>query len=201
MSQTRKVLSPREEKFIETYFATNNLSRSYKEAFGVDSPHKAIKLLDTPLVSSRLKKLREQAKKTIQVTSADVIARLNAMSTTSVFDIIDPATGKVREDIDSYTALMVKSIKLSKKDTEFGVEESVQISLNDRTRVLELLGKSIDMFRAQVDLNVTVSVRDQIKNDSSVTDDDVQQLLENFRMTRDEPEKFIDVDTVEVDNG
>lgn len=199
MPPVKRTLTKKEEKFIEVYFATSNLSRSYKEAFGNDAPHKAIRLLEMPLVASRLKKLREAARKTVSVSSADVIAKLHAMSSTTVFDIIDPETGAIKEDIDQYTGLMVKSIKVTKRQTEFGEDETVQISLNDRTRVLELLGKSINMFKEQVDLNVTVSVKDQIKSDI-VSDDDVSKLLEDFKNIREEPEKMITIDAIEVDS-
>jgi len=200
MSRIRRTLSKREEKFIEVYFNTSNLSLAYREAFEENSPHKAIRLLDDPLISNRLKKLRDTARKVVQVSSADVIAKLHAMSSTSVFDILDEETGEIRNNIDNYTALMVKSIKVSKRDTEFGTDTTVQISLNDRTRVLELLGKSINMFKETVDLNVTVSVRDQIKSDI-VSNDDVAKLLEDFKSIREEPEKMITVDAIEVNDG
>jgi len=195
----KRTLTREEAKFIEIYFATSNLSRSYKEAFGIDAPHRAIKLLDTPLIAKRLKKLRDQAKKVVSVSSADVIGKLHAMSSTTVFDILDPATGEIKEDIDRYTGLMVKSIKISSKQTEFGTDTTVQISLNDRTRVLELLGKSINMFKEQVDLNVTVSVSEQIKV-ATVSEDDVNNLLVAFQNTREDIEEFTPVD-VEVADG
>lgn len=198
MAPTRRALSPREEKFIEVYFATNNLARSYREAFEEDSPHKAINLLDTPLIAKRLKKLRDKARSVVSVSSADVIAKLHAMSSATVFDIIDPSTGDVKQDVDSYTALMVKSIKISTKETKEGTERNIQVSLNDRTRVLELLGKSINMFKEQVDLNVTISVKEQIKSDM-VSDDDVTQLLEAFKSTREEPEKFIPAEVIDIE--
>jgi len=178
-----KVLNDKQIAFIDDYFVTGNISASYKKVFGTFNYNKAISILDSELGYNRLKKLRDKHKRIINVSASDVLAKLQAMSTTTVFDILDPETLEIKPNIDRYSALMVKSIKVTKRDTKDGVDTTIQVSLNDRTRVLELLGKNIALFKDNVSVDVQVSIKDQIKS-AEVGDDEVMAFLKMTEQKR-----------------
>src|SRR5688572_28066046 len=157
-------LTPKQEKFCQTYIETGNASEAYRKAYSAANMkdkqvwEESCKLLKTPKVSQRVELLREGIQKRHEITVDRVIRELALIGFSNMLDYVQPQDdGTAYVDLSKLTRDQAAAISevTVESYTEGGGEEAkpvkrVKFKLSDKRAALVDLGKHLGMFPTQV---------------------------------------------------
>ncbi|WP_456390309.1 hypothetical protein [Hydrogenimonas sp.] len=165
-------LTKREEQYLLKFAEMGDSRKALKAIFGENTPQrKHDEIMGKPMAVKRYKELIKQIDSDFEMAAANALVRLRTMLSTNINDIIDPRTGTLRPDIPDEYYDILKSIKY---DSETG--EISQINTIDKLRTIEIAMKHLGLLNKQVDVNVNVSVLQQVNSDE-VSDEEVEAFL------------------------
>ena len=182
-------LSEHEKRYIHLFAKTFDERRALTEVFGKYTPRKRHdEIMRKPMARKLLKQITEQAVSDMEQSSAASLRKLINIQNANIGDFIDLKTGQIRDDIQQEYLDAIKSIKY---DPETGAV--TQIVLNDKLKALETTLRFTGMLNKKVDVNVNVSITEQLKN-AEVNDAEVDEFLQKFLSAPKDDAIDVDID-------
>jgi hypothetical protein len=187
-----KFLTKREKDYIRYFVLYGDERKALREVFGTGTPiKKHDEIFAKPLAQKYYRQMLDDADASLDVSARLAVQFLNRALAVNIADILDPTTGAIRDDIPEEYFDAVQSIKF---DPETG--GVTQINTVNKMKAAETVLKMKGAMNQQVDVNVNVSLVEQLKS-SEVADEEVDALLENF--FKSSGTKTIDAEVVEDD--
>ena len=181
MAKQVSYLTEHEEKYIHRFAQLHDERRALTEVFGKFTPRKRHdEIMSKPMARKLLKQIVDQAVVDMEQSSAASLRKLMNIQNATLADFIDLRTGRIREDIEQEYLDAVKSIKY---DAETGAV--TQIVLQDKLKAIETSLKFTGMLNKKVDVNVNVSITEQLKS-AEVNDAEVDAFLQKFLSAPDD---------------
>lgn len=175
MAKQVSYLTEHEEKYIHRFAQLHDERRALTEVFGKFTPRKRHdEIMSKPMARKLLKKIVDQAVVDMEQSSAASLRKLMNIQNATLADFIDLRTGRIRDDIEQEYLDAIKSIKY---DAETGAV--TQIVLQDKLKAIETSLKFTGMLNKKVDVNVNVSITEQLKS-AEVNDAEVDAFLQKF---------------------
>ena len=175
MAKQVSYLTEHEEKYIHRFAQLHDERRALTEVFGKFTPrNRHDEIMRKPMARKLLKKIVDQAVQDMEQSSAASLRKLMNIQNATLADFIDLRTGKIRDDIEQEYLDAIKSIKY---DAETGAV--TQIVLQDKLKAIETSLKFTGMLNKKVDVNVNVSITEQLKS-AEVNDAEVDAFLQKF---------------------
>lgn len=168
-------LTEHEERYIHRFAQLHDERRALTEVFGKYTPRKRHdEIMRKPMARKLLKKIVDQAVQDMEQSSAASLRKLMNIQNANLGDFVDLKTGKIRDDIEPEYLDAIKSIKY---DAETGAV--TQIVLQDKLKAIETSLKFTGMLNKKVDVNVNLSITEQLKS-NEVDDAEVDAFLRKF---------------------
>lgn len=128
----------------------------------------ACRALKDKEIKEYLQKLMEKRAFRTEITSDRVTEVLARMAFTSIFEMIDPKTGEIREKILPEKTAAINKIKIKITPTKEGDEIiEREVTLCDKVKVLELLGKHLGLFEKEIQKKDRIQIVDDIRKEDS----------------------------------
>lgn len=164
-------LTEKERKYLHRLAEYGDPHKALKAVFSDTDMDIHYKILEKPLAVKYYKKMINRVDKEFDAATGATLKRLRTMTAINLNDIIDIKTGQIRDDVPDEWFDVVKSVRY---DAETGAV--TQIATLDKLRTLELMMKYQGLLNKKVDVNVSVSIADHLRN-AEVSDEDVDALL------------------------
>lgn len=161
-------LTPKQLLFCQEYLKDLNATQAYYRAkYTAKNDNvagvKAHKLLKEAKIEKKIDELMQARSKRVEITSDQVLQELAHIAFNDVANYFDDSGRLViPKDIDegsrkAITSFTTRNIVIGKGDNaeEYEIKS---IKTNDKIRALELIGKHIGMFKAEIDINDNVFV-------------------------------------------
>ncbi len=155
----------REEQFCQEYLIDlNPVQAALRAGYARSTAENAYRWIkagderEKPRVRARVDALMAQRSRRTGINADRVLMELGRLGFADITDIVDAATGELREGVSKDDAAAVASIRV-KRGADFTERE---VRLWDKNRSLELLGKHLGLFteRMQIEGGVPVIIDD-----------------------------------------
>lgn len=160
-------LTPKRNRFVEEYLRDLNATRAYRDAgFRGDDNTCAVeghKLLRDPKVAAAIAKAMEERSKRTKIDADWVLRRLAEEADADIADIYGPdgSLKPIHEWPSVFRKGLVAGVEIEelfegRGESREQVGKVRKIKLTDRTKIVELIGKHVDVgaFRERADVNV-----------------------------------------------
>ena len=185
-------LSEHDIKYLYRFAELHDERKALTDVFGKYTPLKRHdEIMRKPRARKKLQAIVSEAIKDMEQSSASSLKRLMNIQSANLSDFIDLQTGKIKEDIPQQYLDAIKSITY---DSKTGAVS--QIFLVDKLRAIETSLKFTGMLNKKIDVNVNLSISEQIAS-SSVGDDEVDDFIKNLIGKPKDCEDVIEVDEVQ----
>lgn len=139
-------LTPKQERFCNTYVEIGNASAAYREAYSCDGMkdktinEKASKLLKKDKISTRVKELQEELKQKSDISKDRILDELSAILDAKITDYVQFDGMNIKfKPFDELTEKQVKAIE-SIKEGRFGIELKLHGKSWTIERICKMLG-------------------------------------------------------------
>lgn len=168
-------LSEHDIKYLHTFAELGDERKALTQVFGKYTPIKRhTEILSKPLARKKLKEIVSTAIADMEQGAYASLRKLTNIQNTNLNDVIDLQTGVFKEDIDDRYVDAIKSVKY---DAETG--GVLQITMHDKLKAIETGMKFTGLLNKKVDVNVNLSITEQLRADV-VPDSDVDAFLKKF---------------------
>ena len=158
-------MRPREELFCREYLTDlNPVQAALRAGYSRGTAEEAYRWIkkgdsrEKPGVRARVEALMAQRARRTGINADRVIRELARLGLSRITDIVNPATGALRDGISEDDAAAIAGMRV-KRGADF---EEYEVRLWDKNKSLELLGKHLGIFaeRVQVEGGVPVIIDD-----------------------------------------
>ncbi|ADV46432.1 hypothetical protein [Nitratifractor salsuginis] len=171
----KNYLTKMEIRYLHRFAELMDERKALREVFGPYTPRKRHdEIMAKPLAQKKLKEIVDNGIADMENAAYSAMKKLVNIQNTNIADILDLQTGQIREDIDPAYADAIKSIKY---DPETGAV--VQVTLADKLKAVETTLKFAGKLNKKVDMNVNVSITDQLRN-AEIPDEEVDGFIKQM---------------------
>ncbi len=156
--RTSPKLTPMQQRFVEEYPVDLNATHAARRAgYSKKSASRlGCRLLDNADVAEAIRKaLRERSKRT-EITADKVVQQLGKVAFVNMKDVVkygpEGVTILKSEDVDGTVLASVSETK-----------EGIRVTLSDRMKALELLGRHLGMFTDKLEVGGTLTFEQQLR--------------------------------------
>ena len=174
-------LSDHEVKYLYAFAELGDERKALTRIFGKYTPRKRhSEILNKKMARKKLKEIVSQAVADMEQGAYASLRKLTNIQNANLNDIMDLQTGQFHSDIDDCYVDAIKSIKY---DAESGAV--LQVTMHDKLRAVETGMKFTGLLNKQVDVNVNLSITEQLRADN-VPDSEVDVFLKKFLAAPDD---------------
>ena len=150
-------MTKKQKRFIEEYLIDLNATQAaIRAGYSPDTAEQiGYQLLQKTSVSVEVSKAMAERSKRTGISQDRILLELAKMAFVEMTDVVDPETGKIKENASDDDLSCIQSVKV--KPGNYGVEREVKLC--DKKAALELLGRHLGMFKDN--LNVTVETAEK----------------------------------------
>ncbi len=151
-------MTKKQKRFIEEYLIDLNATQAaIRAGYSPDTAEQiGYQLLQKTSVSVEASKAMAERSKRTGISQDRILLELAKMAFVEMTDVVDPETGKIKENASDDDLSCIQSVKV--KPGNYGVEREVKLC--DKKAALELLGRHLGMFKDN--LNVTVETSEKL---------------------------------------
>ena len=151
-------MTKKQKRFIEEYLIDLNATQAaIRAGYSPDTAEQiGYQLLQKTSVSVEVSKAMAERSKRTGISQDRILLELAKMAFVEMTDVVDPETGKIKENASDDDLSCIQSVKV--KPGNDGVEREVKLC--DKKAALELLGRHLGMFKDN--LNVTVETSEKL---------------------------------------
>ncbi len=151
-------MTKKQKRFIEEYLIDLNATQAaIRAGYSPDTAEQiGYQLLQKTSVSVEVSKAMAERSKRTGISQDRILLELAKMAFVEMTDVVDPETGKIKENASDDDLSCIQSVKV--KPGNYGVEREVKLC--DKKAALELLGRHLGMFKDN--LNVTVETSEKL---------------------------------------
>ncbi len=151
-------MTKKQKRFIEEYLIDLNATQAaIRAGYSPDTAEQiGYQLLQKTSVSVEVSKAMAERSKRTGISQDRILLELAKMAFVEMTDVVDPETGKIKENASDDDLSCIHSVKV--KPGNYGVEREVKLC--DKKAALELLGRHLGMFKDN--LNVTVETSEKL---------------------------------------
>lgn len=188
--ETFTELTARQKKFVEEYLIDEDpTAAALRAGYSVKSAKSiGYSLLKHPLVSSELERINKNSLERIGITKDRVLQELAIIAFANVQDILT-------QDEEGNTRINLKYLprKVAAAITEVNVETSTgrttvvkhKLKLADKLNALDKIGKYLNMWKEQVDHNVTLTLEQLVEKSFTKNKDVIEgEMIEIPQLTQ-----------------
>ena len=151
-------MTKKQKRCIEEYLIDLNATQAaIRAGYSPDTAEQiGYQLLQKTSVSVEVSKAMAERSKRTGISQDRILLELAKMAFVEMTDVVDPETGKIKENASDDDLSCIQSVKV--KPGNYGVEREVKLC--DKKAALELLGRHLGMFKDN--LNVTVETSEKL---------------------------------------
>ncbi len=151
-------MTKKQKRFIEEYLIDLNATQAaIRAGYSPDTAEQiGYQLLQKTSVSVEVSKAMAERSKRTGISQDRILLELAKMAFVEMTDVVDPETGKIKENASDDDLSCIQSVKV--KPGNYGVEREVKLC--DKKAALELLGRHLGMFKDN--LNITVETSEKL---------------------------------------
>ena len=151
-------MTKKQKRFTEEYLIDLNATQAaIRAGYSPDTAEQiGYQLLQKTSVSVEVSKAMAERSKRTGISQDRILLELAKMAFVEMTDVVDPETGKIKENASDDDLSCIQSVKV--KPGNYGVEREVKLC--DKKAALELLGRHLGMFKDN--LNVTVETSEKL---------------------------------------
>ena len=151
-------MTKKQKRFIEEYLIDLNATQAaIRAGYSPDTAEQiGYQLLQKTSVSVEVSKAMAERSKRTGISQDRILLELAKMAFVEMTDVVDPETGKIKENASDDDLSCIQSVKV--KPGNYGVEREVKLC--DKKAALEVLGRHLGMFKDK--LNVTVETSEKL---------------------------------------
>ena len=151
-------MTKKQKRFVEEYLIDLNATQAaIRAGYSPDTAEQiGYQLLQKTSVSVEVSKAMAERSKRTGISQDRILLELAKMAFVEMTDVVDPETGKIKENASDDDLSCIQSVKV--KPGNYGVEREVKLC--DKKAALELLGRHLGMFKDN--LNVTVETSEKL---------------------------------------
>lgn len=153
-------LTEKQKRFVEEYLIDLNATQAaIRAGYSVKTAdQQGSRLLANVKVQQVIAlEMAERSKRT-GVNQDRVVLELAKLAFVKMTDIVDPNTGKIREDAADDDLACIESIKYKHSNTDAGCSVEREVKIASKLKALEKLGQHLGMWNDKIDVNVAIPV-------------------------------------------
>jgi len=159
-------ISPKHQRFIEEYMIDLNATQAaIRAGYSVKTAGQTGDwLVKHPQIARRLGVLMAERSKRTGISADRVLEELAKIAFANITDISSSEYGGIQDDADKMDTAAIQRMKVRRVPTSDGEIVERDVTLYDKTKALEQLGKHLGMFndKTKVDAEVAIVIHDDL---------------------------------------